>query len=156
MRLIRRSTRGLWLSGLPLAALLALAMPLAGCAGDAVPPEPRLPQDAESPQRAEVVADWDDVQAAVTVALNRTELVKVSAQGPTADSFEVRLRSSLDEPGLLTVRRAAPPGQPDPVPITLTARVGRFGDPPRERQFLDLIVRRLGQLRGVETAPLED
>jgi len=116
------------------------------------------------------VADWDDVEPAIGVALGRTELVKVRIERPTPDRIEVRLRSSKDEPGLLVVTReaavaatiddrAAEPAADriaESVPMTLTCTVGRFGDPAREQQLLAYVVERLEQLKGVEFSPVHE
>jgi hypothetical protein len=135
------------------AALLGafLAATLAACSSTA--PRTRLPADASSPHQVQTNADWDDLEPAVALALGRTELVRLRIDRPEPGRVEFVLRSSRDEPARLTAERLAPPDTPDPVDIRLTCTVGRFGDPARERQFLDLIVRRLTQLRGVETAP---
>lgn len=42
----------------------------------------------------------------------------------------------------------------DPREIEVFARVGEFGDAPRERRLLELIGERLGELRGREWAPI--
>ena len=106
------------------------------------------------PASIRTLADWDDVEPAIGVALGRTELVKVGIERPTPDRIEVRLLSSQDEPGLLVVAREA--AGPDPVPMTLTCTVGRFGDPAREGQLIAYVVERLEQLRGVEFAPVRE
>lgn len=100
------------------------------------------------------VADWDDLHAAVGFALSRTEQVRVSVLRPSEDRVEFRLRSSRDEPGLLVATREDEWCGGDPVTMTLTCTVGRFGDPAREHQFLALVVERLEQLRGVDVAPI--
>ncbi|MDQ7012920.1 MAG: hypothetical protein Q9O74_03370 [Planctomycetota bacterium] len=107
-----------------------------------------------SPVTVRTVADWNDVEPAIGVALGRTELVKVRLERPTPDRIEVRLRSSRDEPGLLVVTRTAAGG--DPVPMTLTCTIGRFGDPAREQQLIVYVVERLEQLKGVEFASVQE
>ena len=128
-----------------------------GCSGPSqgVQPARGVAPSATSPVQTTIVADWDDLQAAVGFALSRTELVRVSVFRPTEDRVEFRLRSSRDEPGLLVATREDEWCGGDPVTMTLTCTVGRFGDPAREQQFLELVAERLGQLRGVEVAPIK-
>jgi len=110
---------------------------------------------AASPVQMVTVADWDDLHAAVGFALRRTELVRVSVVRPSEDRVEFRLRSSRDEPALLVATRPDGWSGGDPVTMTLTCTVGRFGDPAHEHRFLTLVVERLEQLRGVEVAPIK-
>ena len=148
------------LSGVAQAALLLVLWgsgpALTGCSG---PGERRTSPAAghgvTSPVRVETVADWDDVEAAVSVALRRTELVLAAARRPEEGRMEFRLRSSRDEPGLLVVTRGVATGDGGPVPMTLTCSVGRFGDVRSEQQLLAFVVERLTQLRGVEVAPIK-
>lgn len=145
--------RGLWLW---LAVSLVPGAVFLGCSGPAqgVQLAPGVAPSVTSPVQLTTVADWDDLQAAVGFALSRTELVRVSVLRPTEDRVEFRLRSSRDEPALLVAAREDGWRGGDPVSITLTCTVGRFGDPAREQQFLELVAERLGQLRGVEVAPI--
>lgn len=134
-----------------LAIPLACLVLLAGCSGgDArAIPEP-LPNAAAT----QTQADWDDVRAAVTAALGKSELVLVRLDTPEPDQLAYTLRTSRDEPASLTVRRLDPADSPDPVHLALTCSVGRFGDADREREFLALVAERLEQLKGVEVAPI--
>lgn len=59
----------------------------------------------------------------------------------------LRARRDRDFPGLV-------PAEAPPQPLELCARVGRTGDPARERLLLDAVARRLGQLAGVDYAPI--
>ena len=100
-----------------------------------------------------VEADWADAEAAVSAALGKSELVKVRLKRPDPSRLVYTLRTSRDEPAVLTITRGE--GVADPVPMFLTCSIGRFGDPRREREFLALVAQRLGELRGVEVAPIE-
>lgn len=130
---------------------------LSGCSGpsDRLQPAGLGATTSASPVQMTTDADWDDLQAAVGFALARTELVRVSVTRPTDDRVEFGLRSSRDEPGLLVATREEGWSGGDPVLITLTCTIGRFGDPAREQRFLTLVVERLEQLQGVEIAPIE-
>lgn len=101
-----------------------------------------------------VEADWDDAEAAVSAALGKSELVKVRLERAGGSRLVYVLRTSRDEPAEFTITRGDRWGWADPVPLLLTCSIGRFGDPQREREFLALVAERLGQLRGVEVAPL--
>lgn len=112
-------------------------------------------QALRSPVRTEAVADWNDVEAAVTAALGRTDLVMVRVERPADDRVEFSLWSARDEPGQLVVTRGPRTEGDEAVPLELVCTVGRFGDPSREAELLALVVHRLGQLKGVEVAPLK-
>ena len=111
-------------------------------------------EEGESALR--VKADWADVEAAVTVALGKSELVKVRLERPDPSRLVYTLRTSRDEPATLTIDRLDGLETADPVRMRLGCRVGRFGDTPREGMFLSLVAERLEQLRGVEVAPLSE
>lgn len=115
------------------------------------PPSPRAGAAA-----AEVSADWDDIEAAVAGALTQSELVRVRLDRPDSGRLVYTLRTSRDEPAVLTIARLDTPGVSDPIRLGLACSVGRFGDAAREREFLGLVAARLEQLRGVAVAPLED
>lgn len=100
-------------------------------------------------------ADWDDVGAAVAAALSESELVEVRADRSDPARLVDTLRTSRDEPAVLTVERLDEPDSSGPVRLRVTCSIGRFGDPEREREFIALIVDRLERLRGVEVAPIE-
>lgn len=131
----------------------ALGAVLAGGCGSAPRLESRAAPGGESPTRMVMEGDWDDVEVAVRYGLARSELSLLSVTDAPL-SKEFRLRSSRDEPASLSASREAP--GPDPVPIRMEARVGRFGDPAREHALLHRVNRRLGQLRGVDIAPAHD
>lgn len=128
---------------------LGLLLALAACSAGGPRPAPSpLPGSPSTRTRA----DWDDVRASVAGALGECDLVLVRLDTPRPGLLVYTLRSSRDEPAVLTVRRLDQ--EPDPVGLELTCSIGRFGDPERERDFLRLVADRLGQLRGVEVAPI--
>lgn len=94
--------------------------------------------------------DWDDARAAAAAAVPAVELAIVHVEEPTPDRLIFELLSARDEPGELVIERRPGSGELD-----VRARVGRFGDPRRERALVEAVRRRLGQLRGVDVAPLE-
>jgi hypothetical protein len=122
------------------------AIGLAGCTGSV---SSHLPLHGGGTTRA-APGDWDDVQAAVAVAAPAIEFAVVHVQSPTPDRTAFELLSARDEPGVLIVERGPGPGE-----LSIRAQIGRFGDPARERALVEAVRRRLGQLRGVDAAPLE-
>ena len=135
-------------------AILCLGTALTGCSGPAGSGSMAGAEDHEtSPVSRETVADWDDVEPAIRVALGQTELVLASVHRPSPGRIEARLRSSGDEPALLVIT-GPESAQADPVTMTLTCTVGRFGDPAREARVVALVIARLQSLKGVEFAPL--
>lgn len=136
----------------PFLAAAGLGSIFTGCeAGPGRSPEAAAA--ATSPVSLTVRADWDDVDAALEVALSRAQLAILSRSPDGPDRVTWRLLSVQDEPAHLTAVR--PPGATqDPTDITLEARIGLFGDPRREEQFLKFMERRLNQLAGVDYAPL--
>lgn len=123
--------------------MLTLFLPLfllggGGCAAlePAGPPGPR-----------KVLADWNDVDAAVEVAVKKAE---VALDGPArreARRVVYRIRTVSDEPGELVVERS------DGDVLTVSASIGRFGEgKEQEARLVGAVVRRLKQLRGVEHA----
>lgn len=131
-----------------LAAGLALLVFLGGCWSARAIPAGRVSQPLE------VVADWNDVEAAVLAATGRVEMAFVSqAEAPGRHVFE--LRTIRDEPAELVFTcelGALPEGER--IPIRIWCSVGRFGDSGREAQVLRAVAKRLGDLAGVDFAPI--
>lgn len=107
-----------------------------------------------------VVADWDDVPAAVSAGLGQRRWTVLDATGPTRDKPEGEFRYELvdkgDRPGVLAARRRAGASSAEhgPVGIELSAKLGRFGDAAEERALLNAVRARLTDLTGVDVAPL--
>jgi len=103
------------------------------------PPGPRV-----------LMADWDDVDAAVEVSVKKAE---VALDGPPRRSpgrTVYRLRTVSDEPGELSVERG------EGGLVTVSAKIGRFGeDKDREARLVSAVARRLKDLRGKDHAPLK-
>jgi hypothetical protein len=132
--------------------LPALLATITSCA--ASPESITLPASAT---RSTATADENDIDASVEVAVGLHEMAVVRTLGGNADPAVVRVYELItvtDEPGSLEVRRENASGSQQPAPLTLRARVGTFGDPPREAALLKSVKRRLEQLAGVEVAPI--
>ncbi|MBM4108340.1 MAG: hypothetical protein FJ255_05935 [Phycisphaerae bacterium] len=115
---------------------------LVGC-GSAPGPGPVLGGD---PFVATAAGDWEDVDAAVSLAVGEAEVAVVERLAPAPGRIEFRLLSAGEEPGLLVVERRGDG-------LSLEARVGRWGRPETERRLIERVARRLARLRGVEAAP---
>jgi hypothetical protein len=173
----RRSARN-W----PIAALACFCIPLlTGCTGA---PQTTQFSSTSSDSTLGVEADWNDIDAAVAVAVGRVEMAVVSANprrspfpeadGATSRTFE--LKTVRDEPAWLLITRGdttpgadprhrammdaldtapAPSTPPAPEMLVMRARVGRFGHAERELALLRAVAHRLEQLKGVETFPVD-
>lgn len=139
------------------AAVLMLAC--AGCA-----PESGGVSFLGEPERAFTTGDWDDVDAAVVDAVSKkgVEMAVVASHDPEAGTRVYELTTVGDEPARLVVRRkvagvspGARHGRGAPEAIGLEAWVGRFGDRERERALIAAVRARLGDLSGVDFAPLK-
>lgn len=113
------------------------------------------------PTREVGVGDWDDIPAAVDVAVGKCEMAVVRGPDKSAPDYgavqQYELRTVTDEPARLIIRRRAADngrGETGAVPLEIDAIVGRFGDAARERRLIDAVRRRLSQLVGVDFAPI--
>ena len=116
---------------------------LFGCSGGG----PVSSTPPAGPSTIEAVGDWDDVGAAATYAVEAGEAaIEDVAVGDARAVFS--LRGVGGEPGVLEATR----GEGDE--IVASCSIGRFGDERRQRRVLEAFARRLGQLHGVEYAPI--
>lgn len=149
-----------------------------GVMGGCVPRSSRLPETAglsgPSPVSGSVVADWDDVEAAVMVGVPRCDtaverrrrvldpavVVDAGATVPPMYAADDYVRYEYDVvtirglSGLLVVERGVPATGEGPIPINLMCRIGPSGSPEFEACVVDSVSRRLVQLRGVRWAPV--
>lgn len=135
---------------------LAAALVLAGLVGGGCATQERLP----APERFEesapvvVVGDWDDVEAAVSAGASQAEMAVVVLTRPTETSIDFELVTITDEPATLKVRLDPESAAKGKASIALEARVGRFGDRAWEERLIGRVGRRLGELHGVDVAPI--
>ncbi|MCW5777017.1 MAG: hypothetical protein KIS87_11310 [Phycisphaeraceae bacterium] len=155
---LRPQAPGLWpqVSGLRtqdffkafLFAILLLLLPACGTAGRPV----HLAASGEGP--AVVVGDWDDVEAAVRVALSRHELTFARREGRLSDPVLVYIVHGVrDERGTLRVERSGDPGA-GAVEITVACRLDPATGAARARAVERDVARRIEQLRGEVARPL--
>ena len=136
---------------------------VAGCGGG-VPSTPlsSLPVEPNPDGTTRtVVADWDDLAAAMDYAQTWAECAYVRADRPPGDAVVRFELLTIDEKsGTLEVRREGPTGpktgtgDPPPQPITITARIGPAGDRRREARLVEALASRLEALRGKAYAPI--
>jgi hypothetical protein len=98
-----------------------------------------------------VLADWDDLDAAVLAAVGPNETALLAWSKDELEQVFL-LRTIRDEEGRLVARREQ--AAPDPVRIDLTCQIGLFGDPPAEQAILEATRRRLAELAGVDYRPI--
>jgi len=101
---------------------------------------------------ARIVADADDLEAALIVAAGRQTVAIEEQHEPEPGRVVFRLRTAAGPPGVLEA--SWNPEEGSPTEIVLRARLGHFGDPEAERTLLRRTARRLEQLRGPGAAPL--
>lgn len=133
--------------------LLAIPLILAACADLG----PKVPQtDAASPVSGQapdptrsVYFSWDPIDSAVEEAAIEFLVVATPVRGDDQSRapFErtYRLLAPRDQPGTLTITRGDDDGrfEPGTRTITLTARIGRFGNPDLESAVIEAITQRL-------------
>lgn len=103
--------------------------------------------------RGEVVADWNDLDAAVDVGASECEMAVLAIEVESEAERAYILRTVRDEPAWLMARRIG--AADEAVDVQLTARVGHFGDGRQEDRLISRVRGRLKQLRGVATHPLD-
>jgi hypothetical protein len=108
------------------------------------------------PEQVRFVADWDDLVAAADLAAERTELAIVSSSDPSGRSCmrEFILRGVSGETATLVVERPEPCTESQAQPLTVSIRIGRFGEPAREARFIREFRERLEALCGRDYAPI--
>lgn len=138
-----------------LVMVAVMTVGLVACSGPSAGLAPAT--DATSPGATTVRGDWDDVDAAVQVAITRAEMAILRrtaepADQPDPDRIQFELLTMMNDRAVLTATREAGAGE-SLIPIHLEARVGHFGDPAREQVLLRAMADRLEQLAGVDYAP---
>jgi len=96
----------------------------------------------------ETEGDWDDVDAALVVALSKTEMAR-TGRTETVGLKRYQVRDALDRRGFV---EAADPGGGR---VLLRARIGLVPDTDAAGGVLAAMADRLGDLAGKDTAPLD-
>lgn len=122
-----------------------------GCSATSSRAPAAVERGVSAPSRALVRAKPRDISAAVSRAITELSLAPLRVQTPGPGQIEYELISSNDEPGWLRIRFDASADDPPSAArrardISLEASIGRFGDPARQRRFLDSISRNLRTL----------
>lgn len=127
--------------------MLAAAVLHGLCACESAPlSNPPFPDSAF---RAAAAGDWDDIDAAVEIGGGQAEWVIAQWWYEGAATRFYRLRNPLGTEALLRIRRPNELG-----PLEITASIGPLGDAEAERELVDRVSRRLGQLHGVDAAEI--
>ncbi|MBX3380702.1 MAG: DUF3568 family protein [Phycisphaeraceae bacterium] len=107
--------------------------------------------------------DWNDVNAAVQAAAQHREMIVETESQPNPKTLQFSLLTVRSEPVTVTVTRTSAPdpsarlSQEGPIAMNIEVKVGRFGDSRRERELIDDIRSRLGDLVGpFTTKPLPE
>ena len=102
--------------------------------------------------------EWSDVDAAVMAAAGHRGVVVESVNTTDPTAFDYRLITSKQEDIALVITRDKAPdptqrlSQEGPIPLRISCRVGTFGDSVLERDLIDNIRSRLGELTGAFTS----
>lgn len=131
-----------------LCVLAAWCAGMAGCAS--VGPAGFSTTPDESPSRATLLGDWNDLEAALIVAASKAEMAVMLVSAAGESEFRAQLTTVTDEKVSLAVSRVVN----EPERLEASCRVGHFGDAEAERRLLGHLARRLAQLRGREWAPV--
>lgn len=100
------------------------------------------------------MADFNDVDAAVDIAVGRVEAAVLSSN-QTPSGWEYSLVLLHGEPGRLSVSKVEPAGDDATSGLLeLRASLGLWGMPSLERKLESDVATRLDQLSGVDFAPL--
>lgn len=130
----------------PLAATLGILCALfTGACSDIPVAGDRL---SGSTQSGSSRGDRDDIEVSVDAALARAHVAPVAMSEREDGTLIWELRTARDEPGALEVRLLPAPQEGEPVPVEISCRIGRFGDPEVERLIVKSVAHRLEQLRG--------
>lgn len=125
-------------------ALGGAASGMAGCQGG----PSTLDRKAGPQSTGSGLGDMNDIDVSVDAALARAGIAPVGMDVLPDGTRVWELRTARDEPGEVVVRVGDPEEQGGPVPVEMSCRVGRFGDPETEALILRSAAARLEQLRG--------
>lgn len=143
----RRGRRRFWtLIGISACLAACTTQPLVGSGSWRTPPEAEIGEDGWV--SVETEGDWDDVDAALVIALSRTEMSR-TGRTETVGLKRYEVRDALDRRGVI---EAADPGGGR---LLLRARIGLVPDTDAAGGVLAALAGRLGDLAGKDTAPLD-
>jgi len=104
------------------------------------------------------MGEWSDIEAAVQAAAGHRGVVVESVDTTDPRTLDYRLiTSKQDDVSLVISRDQAPDpsqrlSQEGPIPLRISCRVGAFGDSILERDLIDDVRSRLGELTGAFTS----
>ncbi|MBC7773458.1 MAG: hypothetical protein H7210_13255 [Pyrinomonadaceae bacterium] len=143
-------------SSVRLEAAVAVAMVMTGLVGCEGLDLSGVPDMASFQSREALVADWNDVDAAVQHAASVSEMAFVGAGTNDAGQRVCELRTIREETAWIIIERSVE-GDPagESIRLTLQAKVGRFGNAEREALLLSSVRARLRKLHGVATSEIK-
>lgn len=136
--------------------LIGIAAFFPACSGSPTTgPDPISPTPITA--RGTLRAAPRDIPAALSRALTETELATTGTEEPEPGVTVYRLVDLRGQPGKLIVRfpqtpAAEPPAEAIPVPVVLSASLGRFGDERREHKLLMAMEKELRNLAREDEA----
>lgn len=104
------------------------------------------------------MGEWSDIDAAVMAAAGHRGVVVESVDTTDPTTFDYRLITSRQEDVSLVITRDKAPdptqrlSQEGPIPMRIACRVGSFGNSTLERDLIDDVRSRLGELTGAFTS----
>jgi len=144
-------------------AVLFMSLAFVSLSGCAIQGFPSRGQQSPGTTRI-VMGDTNDIYAAIDLCATASQLAILRSTiidtDPTTKHIRYELVTISDETATVEVRMPRSSSQSDsppscqPVPITITARIRAQGDQAWEERFLAAMQRRLGQLQGVDSAPI--
>lgn len=141
----------LWTGLTAIGSSIALLL-LTGCGGFDQSPAGSTPDAADFQSHTTLIADWNDVDAAVELGASQSDMSFIKAW-TNADGQRVCLLRTLRDETAWIIAERGPSGDPSGESATLTLRVqvGRFGNPESEARLLSNVRTRLRELQGVAT-----
>lgn len=136
------------------AAILSLGS-LSGCSGSA---GGRGGMFTVEGTKVRAMGEWSDIDAAVMAAAGHRGVVVESVDTSDPAVFDYRLITAKQEDVSLVISRDKAPdpsqrlSQEGPIPLRISCRVGTFGNSVLERDLIDDIRSRLGELTGAFTS----
>lgn len=142
--------------------MVVMLLALGGCSADEgrIPPRGE-PTAASGGSTRQVVADWDDVEAAVNLAVSQSQSAILEARNDKDKGDRCKWYTLLtirEETGTLEVCREGegPPLEGKPEALVIKAKLGPTGDSNYEKMLLDFVEQRLKALVGDKVAPIPD
>ena len=137
--------------------MLLFMLMATACSAPRTPPVVHGPAPTTESGPILALGDWDDLPAAISAAASRHELAPTTSISPEKGVARFELVTVHGEPVHVSARSLSP-GPGEEPRIELSGSWGRFPEHSdargRLQRLLESIADRLGQLRGVDAAPI--